>query len=85
MKYRWIEGDTAPGYIPCQETTIPGVREATPRDIARNREAVTPKTSDPFVLEGIHGNKMIPQERHHPILEKWTRQTAKERDTTKKI
>ena len=64
---------------------ISGGREATPRDIAYNREAVPPKTPKPFVLEGNHGTNMIPQERWQTVASKSTRKIVDNMETSKKV
>ena len=75
----------SPRDILSQGTTIPGGVEATHRDINRKREAVTQRISEPSLLEGSYGTKMIPQECRRPIASDWTRQSGDKRDTAKKI
>ena len=75
-KSRQIEVNISTQDLIFQETTIPGVNEETSRDIARNHKAVTAKTSNPFVSEGNHGTKIIPQEIRHKLADKWTRQPS---------
>ena len=52
-----IKGKFTPREFFRQGTKKLGGREATPRDIARNREAVPPKTPDPIYQKGTSGKR----------------------------